>query len=311
MKLSIVATLYQSAPYINEFYDRASASARQLVGEDYEIVLVNDGSPDNSLDLAIRLSEKDLHVVVVDLSRNFGHHKAMMTGLAHTTGEKVFLIDSDLEEQPEWLLTFDEQLINNSCDVVYGVQRQRRGRWFEYWSGKCYYIVFNLLSGLSLTENIVTARLMKRRYVQSLLLHQESEVIIAGLWHITGYDQQSQIINKLSTSQTTYTFRKKMSILVNSVTSFSNIPLIGIFYFGVLISLISLSYTFYLILNWLFFEKPLIGWTSVMASIWLLGGLIISFIGVLGIYLSKVFIETKKRPYTIVKNIHRLCQGAK
>ena len=98
MKLSIVATLYQSADYVIAFHHRASAAARQLVGDDYEIILVNDGSPDNSLDLAVILTEIDDHVVVVDLSRNFGHHKAMMTGLAHATGEQVFLIDSDLEE---------------------------------------------------------------------------------------------------------------------------------------------------------------------------------------------------------------------
>ena len=105
MKLSIVSTLFQSAPYINESYQCVSAAAKRLVGDDYEIVLVNDGSPDNSLDLAIRLTEQDPHVVV-DLSRNFGHHKAMMTGLAHSKGELVFLIDSDLEEEPEWLETF-------------------------------------------------------------------------------------------------------------------------------------------------------------------------------------------------------------
>jgi len=103
MKLSIVATLYQSEPHIVEFHQRASAAAKQLVGEDYEMVLVHDGSPDNSLDIAIRLTETDSHVVIVDLSRNFGHHKAMMTGLAHSKGELVFLIDSDLEEEPEWM----------------------------------------------------------------------------------------------------------------------------------------------------------------------------------------------------------------
>jgi putative glycosyltransferase len=92
MMLSIVATLYQSAPHITEFHQRASAAAKELVGEDYEIVLVNDGSPDNSLDIAVNLVEIDGHVVVIDLSRNFGHHKAMMTGLAHAKGERIFLI---------------------------------------------------------------------------------------------------------------------------------------------------------------------------------------------------------------------------
>jgi putative glycosyltransferase len=304
MKLSIVATLYQSAPYIAEFHARSSRVAKQLAGEEYEIVLVNDGSPDSSLDLAVQLTNTDSHVVVVDLSRNFGHHKAMMTGLTHTKGAQVFLIDSDLEEEPEYLIAFDRQMQNECCDVVYGVQEQRKGRWFERWSGQWFYRIFKFITGLSLPENIVTARLMTRRYVDALLRHEEREIFIAGLWQITGFDQQAQVVQKKNTSSTTYTFRKKMSLLVNSVTSFSNAPLVSIFYTGISTSLLSFIYIAYLIIHWIFFSKPLSGWTSVMASIWLLGGLIISFIGMVGIYLSKIYSETKRRPYTIVRKIY-------
>lgn len=304
MKLSIVATLYQSAPYINTFHERASAAARQVVGDDFEIVLVNDGSPDNSLDLAIKLTERDSHVIVVDLSRNFGHHKAMMTGLAHAKGERVLLIDSDLEEEPEWLLNFAEQMDRDRCDVVYGIQERRKGNWFERWSGQWFYRFFKALTGLELPENVVTARLMTRRFVDALLRHEEREVFMAGLWHITGFDQRSHIIRKHNTSETTYTVRRKMSLLVNSVTSFSNAPLVSIFYIGVSISLFALSYIAYLVTHWMFLSKPMSGWTSVMASIWLLGGMVISFIGVVGIYLSKIFSETKQRPYTIVRQIY-------
>lgn len=304
MKLSIVATLYQSAPYIAEFHQRASAAARQLVGDDYEIVLVNDGSPDISLDLAVQLAECDGHVVVVDLSRNFGHHKAMMTGLAHATGERIFLIDSDLEEDPEFLLSFAAQMQDEQTDVVYGVQEKRKGNWFERWSGLWFYRLFKLLTGQALPENIVTSRLMSRRYVDALLRHKEREVFMAGLWHITGFVQWPQVVKKHSTSKTTYNFRRKMSLIVNSVTSFSNAPLISIFYIGISISLFAVFYIFYLGVHWMFFAKPLSGWTSVMASIWLLGGMIISFIGVVGIYLSKIFSETKQRPYTIVRQIY-------
>ena len=304
MKLSIVATLYETAPYINEFYRRTRAAAQQLAGDDFEFILVNDGSPDNSLGLAVELTAQDAHVVVVDLSRNFGHHKAMMTGLAQANGELVFLIDSDLEEEPEWLLSFAQQMKQEQCDVVYGVQMSRKGNWFERWSGKLFYRFFTVLTGLALPENVVTSRLMTRRYVEALLSHQEREVFLAGLWHITGFDQRAQLIKKKSTSQTTYNFRKKMSILINSVTSFSNAPLAGIFYVGIAISLIASAYTGYLVAHWLFLAKPLSGWTSVMASIWLLGGIAISFIGVIGIYLSKIFSETKRRPYTIVRQVY-------
>jgi putative glycosyltransferase len=304
MKLSIVATLYQSAAHIPEFHRRASAVARQLAGDDYEILLVNDGSPDNSLDLAVGLTRDDGHVIVVDLSRNFGHHKAMMTGLAHSRGERVFLIDSDLEEDPEYLLSFTRQMESDHCDVVFGIQERRKGDWFERWSGYWFYRCFALLTGLTLPPNIVTARLMTRRYVDSLLLHEEREVFMAGLWHITGFDQRAQAIRKHSKSQTTYTLRRKMSLLVNSVTSFSNAPLVSIFYVGLAISLLAVVYICYLVLHWLSVAQPLSGWTSVMASIWLLGGMIISFIGVVGIYLSKIFSETKQRPYTIVRQIY-------
>ena len=304
MKLSIVATLYQSAPYIAEFHQRASVAARRLVGDDYEIVLVNDGSPDNSLDLAVQLSESNVHVVVVDLSRNFGHHKAMMTGLAQSKGDRVFLIDSDLEEEPECLIAFDEQMLCDHCDVVYGVQVQRKGSWFERWSGQWFYRFFKALTGLALPENVVTARLMTRRYVDALLRHEEREVFMAGLWLITGFVQRPQTVKKHCTSETTYTFRKKMSLLVNSVTSFSNAPLVSIFYIGISISLFASFYIAYLLIHWIFLAKPLSGWTSVMASIWLLGGMVISFIGVVGIYLSKIFSETKQRPYTIVRQIY-------
>jgi len=304
MRLSIVATLYQSAPYINEFYARSSAAAKMLVGEDFEIILVNDGSPDNSLDLAVKLTEQDSHLIVVDLSRNFGHHKAMMTGLAHAKGNAVFLIDSDLEEDPEWLLSFEEQLKQEHCDVVYGVQKHRKGDWFERWTGQWFYRLFKILTGIALPDNIVTSRLMTRRYVNALLSHQEREVFLGGLWYITGFDQRSQVIKKHNTSKSTYTFRKKMSLFVNSITSFSNAPLTIIFYIGISISLFALAYIIYLVTCWLFFVKPMSGWTSVMASIWLLGGMIISFIGVIGIYLSKIFSETKQRPYTIVRQVY-------
>jgi putative glycosyltransferase len=304
MKLSIVATLYQSSPYISAFYQRVSATAKQLVGEDYEIVLVNDGSPDDSLNLAVLLTESDFHVIVIDLSRNFGHHKAMMTGLSHTKGERVLLIDSDLEEEPECLISFADQMQSQRCDVVYGAQEKRKGDWFERWSGQLFYRFFKILTGLALPENIVTARLMTRRYVDALLRHEEREVFMAGLWHITGFDQRPLIVKKHSTSETTYTFRRKMSLLVNSITSFSNAPLVGIFYIGVSILLVTVFYIGYLAINWLFLAKPLSGWTSVMASIWLLGGMVISFIGVVGIYLSKIFSETKQRPYTIVRQIY-------
>lgn len=304
MKLSIVSTLYQSTPYIDDFYKRIIAIAKQLVGDDFEIIFVNDGSPDNSLELAIKISQIDSKVTVIDLSRNFGHHKAMMTGLTYAKGSQIFLIDSDLEEEPEWLSIFSHEMASKQCDVVYGIQGKRKGNWFERWSGQLFYYCFKAISGISLSENITTARLMTQRYVKALISHEEREVFIAGLWQITGFSQCPVLVKKHSSSISTYTLSKKISLVINSVTSFSNRPLIGIFYVGIFISFFSSLYIVYIILYWSMAAGSVSGWTSVMASIWLIGGMVISFIGIVGIYLSKIFIETKRRPYTIVRHIY-------
>lgn len=305
MRLSIVATLYQSAPHVAEFHARITAAARELVGEDYEMVFVNDGSPDNSLELAMRIADADRHVVVVDLSRNFGHHKAMMTGLAQASGDQVFLIDSDLEEEPEWLLPFAQQLQQEGADVVYGIQSMRRGGFFERATGSLFYRVFRLLTGVSQPDNIVTARLMTKRYVDALVAHRERELNIGGLWVITGFKQASQSVVKHAHSETTYTFSRKLSHFVNAVTSFSNLPLVLTFYAGLLISASAIVFIVYLAIKYFFVATPPGGYTSIVASIWLFSGLIIFFMGVQGIYISKIFSEVKQRPYTIIRGIYR------
>lgn len=304
MKLSIVATLYQSAPYIKEFYERASLASKQLAAEDYEIILVNDGSPDNSLGLAVLLTESDPNVTVIDLSRNFGHHKAMMTGLMHSRGDLIFLIDSDLEEEPEWLLDFAKVRDSEEADVVYGRQRSRKGKLLERWSGQIYYLTLKWLCNIDHPVNIVTARLMSRRYVNALLRFREREMVISCLWVITGFKQSEVLVNKHSTSKTTYSFVSKLASFSNVVTSFSTFPLKLVFYLGVILFIVSLVYSSFLLINRLFLAQPVDGWTSVMVSVWMLGGLVISFIGIIGIYLSKVYTESKQRPYTIVRQIY-------
>ncbi|MDR3364253.1 MAG: glycosyltransferase family 2 protein [Clostridiales Family XIII bacterium] len=306
MKLSVVATLYKSAPYIDEFVRRASVSAKGFAGEDYEIILVNDGSPDDSVGKAVALLENgDGHLVIVDLSRNFGHHKAIMTGLAQAGGEYVFLIDSDLEEEPEWLAPFAEEMRETGCDVVYGVQQARKGRWFERRSGGFFYRFFNRVTKLDIPENLVTARLMKRRYVEALLLFTERELFLAGIWHIVGFDQRRMAVLKHSSSETTYSFRMKVSILVNAVTSFSNAPLIFLFNAGALVTAAAVAYTIYLVLKRFAIDAPLEGWTSIMAAVLLLGGLNLMFLGGVGLYVSKIFSEVKNRPYTIIRDVYR------
>ena len=180
MDLSIVSSLYYSAPYIEVFYRRTTATAKKI-GKDYEIIFVNDGSPDHSRELAIEITKNDPHVQLIDLSRNFGHHKAIMTGLMHARGDLVFQIDVDLEEEPEMLEAFYQELIKTQADVVYGVQDKRKGGFFEKVFGGLFYRVFNFLSDVNMPPNLLMARLMTRGYVDALLLHKEYELDLGGL----------------------------------------------------------------------------------------------------------------------------------
>ncbi len=304
MDLSIVTSLYCSEPHLREFHRRASDAARAVAGS-YELVLVNDGSPDDSLAVALALQASDPHVVVVDLSRNFGHHRAMMTGVALATGERIFLLDCDLEEPPELLGEFDACMRANDCDLVYGVQEQRKGHWFERVSGDAYYRLFNLLSSAPGPRNIVTARLFTRRMQQALLQYGEQVSWMDGLFALAGFRQVGIPVVKGSKGVSTYTLRRKMKLFVDSITDFSEVPLHLIFYAGFLVSLLSGAYISYLLVRKLFFGISVDGWTSVIVSLWFLGGVTILFLGVIGIYLSKIFVETKRRPLTVVRQVYR------
>ena len=301
MELSIVTTLFYSSPYINEFYNRISKSVKKIT-DDYEIIFVNDGSPDNSLEIAVDLYKKDQKVRVIDLSRNFGHHKAIMTGLRFAKGDKIFLINCDLEEAPENIREFYRKLSENpDFDVIYGIQEVRKGGYFNKIIGEIFYIVLNLLSNLTLNSKMAFSRLMTRQYVKNLLKFRESELFLPGLWDLTGYKHDTITISAYHKGRTSYTLNKKLALIVNAVTSFSDKPLIYIFYIGILISFISGLFGFYFVFRKVILGDVLTGWTSLILSLWFIGGLLILFIGTIGIYLSKVFIETKRRPYTIIK----------
>jgi putative glycosyltransferase len=300
VRLSVVTSMYRSASFLEEFY-RRTVKAISAISSSYEIVLVNDGSPDDSLDIALRLRERDPRVRIVDLSRNFGHHKALMTGLARAAGELVFLLDCDLEEDPEWLLRFHELMTRSGADVVYGVQSARKGDLFERATGALFFGIFNKLLAEPIPHNVVTARLMTRRYVAALVAHRDRELCLAGLWVITGFDQRPLDVVKRSRPGSSYTTRRRISALVNAVTSFSNRPLVYIFYIGMAVMLLSAFQAGWLVYRSVTHGIGVPGYASVMVSIWFLGGLTIFCLGIIGIYLAKVFSESKDRPYTIVR----------
>jgi putative glycosyltransferase len=303
VKLSIVTTLYGSAPYLPEFHRRCTAAAAELT-DDFEIVLVHDGSPDDSLAVALELHARDPRVRVVDLARNFGQHKALLTGLEHARGDLVFCLDSDLEEDPAWLVDFHRTMQESGADVVFGVQRTRKGGLFERLSGSLYYALFRLLSSYPVPPNQAAARLMTRRYVRALVAHRDQEVYLAGLWAITGFEQIAVPVDKADKGHSSYSLRRKLGLMLSSVTSFSNVPLVLIFYLGMTVTVVSVGAATAALVSKLFFIDFDVGWPSLIISVWLLGGLTFMCLGIIGMYLSKIFVETKDRPLTVIRHIH-------
>ena len=303
LRLSVVTSLYKSADFIDQFHRRVSDAAAKVT-PDWELIMVNDGSPDDSLPIAIALHRRDPRARVVDLSRNFGHHKALMTGLAYARGDLVFVIDSDLEEDPAWLPVFYDAMTSSGAEAIYGVQRSRKGGWFERIGGALFYRVFNKLLTHPFPPNIVTARLMTRRYVDALVQHRDQEVSLAGLCTITGFEQRPLTVDKGTRGDTSYGLRRRISAFVTAITSFSNRPLLYIFQLGVGVILLSIVAGIVLMYQSMTGRIGVPGWASIMVSIWFLGGVMIFCVGVIGIYLAKVFTETKDRPYTIVRQIY-------
>ena len=308
MQLSIVTTLYHSANYLPQFHRRIRETAQQIT-DDYELILVNDGSPDDSLAIALSLQQHDPHLVIVDLARNFGHHPAGLAGLAIARGDFVFMIDSDLEEPPECLLEFWHDLQRQpDIDVLYGVQRQRAGNTWAARLGGGFYWLFNALSDIALPHNLLTVRLMRRRFVEAILQCPEKNLFLAGIMAWAGFTQQAKPVVKTPKQTSTYTFGKRCALLLTSLTTFSSNPLRGIIVLGmVLLGFVTL------LTLWLGWRALRSGEDSAwMMALWGLNALLLCVLlvalGIVGLYLANVYDEVKNRPRVLIKHIYRACR---
>jgi putative glycosyltransferase len=303
VKLSIVTTLYQSATTIGEFYRRAIRAA-EAVTDEIEIVMVNDGSPDSSLELAVALHKSDPRVIVVDLSRNFGHHKALMTGLAYATGDLVFLLDSDLQEQPEALAAFYERLSKGDCDVIYGFQAQRSGGLFERITGAVYYSLLDMLTDDKIPRNHMTIRLMTRAYVHAVVSHRDQEFVISQLFSMSGFRQVGLPTIKAPAVTRSYSLRGRIKLFVKHVTTTSTRLLFLIFFLGLALSCLAAAVIVYYLFRYIVFGVGVSGFTSLIVSLWFFGGLLTLILGILSLYIANILVETKRRPYTVVRQVY-------
>lgn len=306
--LSVVATMYRSEVFIEEFCDRISRAAAAITA-DFEIVLVNDGSPDGSLACAKALADRNPAIVVVDLSRNFGHHAAILAGLEVARGGWIYLTDIDLEEQPEWLATFWNAAQDEGHDVVYGVQKERIGSFASNLLGSTFWRVLNASSVVRIPANQMTCRIFSSQYRDALLSVGDKVIYLGALFPWAGFGQKSLELVKTprrAGTRSTYSLVRKLRQTVDSLTSFTASPLVFFFFVGLAIWIGSVIYGGWLVLIRMIWPDAILsGFTAIMFSIWFLGGLMLLGIGVVGLYVSKLFQEVKDRPRYIIRSISR------
>jgi putative glycosyltransferase len=271
MHLTVVAHVYNCSAAIREFHREVRAAAAEIA-VNFEIVFVNDDSPDDSLEAARALVAEDDCVRVVDLSRTYGYDKAILTGLAHASGDLIFTAGYILPQSCQCLVPFHQRMRDSGADSVYAANAP----------GEC--------------------RLMSRPFLDSLLRLRDREVHLPGLYAAIGYKQEAMAAPSLPLRRGRV---RRWTAALESVAAYNTVPLVVISQLGTAIFVLSLAAGLGLIVDRLFFQRFLPGWPSLIVSIWVLGGLILFCLGVVALYLSKIFVETKDRPDTIVREVLR------
>jgi putative glycosyltransferase len=296
--------MYCSAPYVEEFCARIAAEATAIAGHDYEVVLVNDGSPDDALNVALTEQKKNPRIRVVDLSRNFGHHPAIITGLRQARGDYVFLIDIDLEEPPELLGEFWHTLNSEAdIDVVGGIQVVRLGTATERYAGDFAWRLMRKMSSTDLPVNTLIARIMTRRFIDALMNYDEKLIFFSAICADMGFQQRFIPVQKTDTSETTYTLPRKLKLMFNGITATSTRPLLlSLFVSLGLAAITALIGIYVMVTSVLGFPLP--GWAPIVLAVTAATTILTCLQGIHGIYLAHLFTEVKGRPVAIVRKIH-------
>jgi dolichol-phosphate mannosyltransferase len=305
--VSVVSPVYQEEQGIEEFHRRLAATLTTLEPDfDCEIVYVNDGSTDRSLELLQTIAAEDHRVRVVDLSRNFGHQVALSAGVDHARGDAVVVIDSDLQDPPEVIPEMIERW-RKGFKVVYGVRVSRAGETrFKVWTSKVYYGLVDRVSEVPLPREAGDFRLLDRAVVDVLARMPERNRYVRGMVAWAGFAQCAVEYERdpRYAGDTKYTLRKMLHLAFDGITSFSDRPLRLATQLGLLVMAVAFAFAAWVIVASIVDpDGGGRGWPSLMAVVALLGGIQLLCIGVLGEYIGRIYRETKARPLYVVSEV--------
>ncbi len=302
--ISVVAPAYNEQEVIEEFCRRVISVLAGLSCS-YEIVLVNDGSTDRTLELMHELHRKDPLVTVVDLSRNFGKEIALTAGLDHTCGEVVVVLDADLQDPPELIPKMLEGW-REGYDVVYGVRSQRDGEtWVKKASASAFYRLIQRVSRVRIPRDTGDFRLMTRRAICEMGKLREHHRFMKGLFAWIGFPSKPIYYRRdpRAAGETKWNYWNLWNLAVEGITSFSIAPLKVATYAGLCVAFLSLLYAGGVIWKTLMYGDPVRGYPSLMVVVLFLGGVQLISVGVLGEYIGRIFNEVKMRPLYLVNRI--------
>lgn len=305
----MVVPVYGSADILPHTYERLTAVLRGLDGLDYEIIFVNDHSPDRALDVLRGLARADERVRVISLSRNFGHQVAISAGLDAASGDAVVTIDDDLQDPPEVIVDMIAKW-REGHGVVYGQRMERKGEGsFKRSSAALFYRLLSWLSETPLPLDTGDFRLLDRKAADALRRMREESRYIRGMVAWLGFEQCAVQYSRdpRFSGKGNYTLRKLMRLASDGIVSFSSKPLLLAGRFGAFVTALGFLYSVYLLVNKLLHPDAVLqGWTSVVVIVLFLGGVQLMSIGLLGSYIARIFYETKRRPLYLVSEVHNL-----
>jgi polyisoprenyl-phosphate glycosyltransferase len=304
-QLSVVVPCFNESECINEFYRRASAACQAADLVAYEIVFVNDGSTDGTLDILQKIQASDDRVRVVDLSRNHGHQLASTAGLTVARGEMVLLIDADLQDPPELLGEMIE-LLEQGADVVYGRRMRRHGETlFKRCTAALFYRLLYRSSKVVIPLDTGDFRLMRRHVVEILNQMSESHRFIRGLVAWTGFDQVELPYERdpRYAGSTKYPFLKMLNFSIDAFTAFATAPLRYVFLAALLAMVVAGAMLGWTVYSY-FFLEAVEGWASLMAVFLFFTSVQLLSLAVIGEYVGRIFIEAKKRPTFVIRKIY-------
>ncbi len=301
MAYSVVIPVFNEEENILELYRRLTA-VMQGLGGSYEIILVDDGSTDGSFPRLKALHEQDPRIKALRLSRNFGHHLALTAGLDHAKGEAVILMDADLQDQPEEIPKLVEKS-REGYDVVYGVRKNRKESLPRRIAASLFMATMNRMAGSAHFATGGVFRVMSRQVRDELQKCRESSRYLTGLVGWLGFNQVGVEVEHGAryAGETKYSLWRLIKLSLNTITSFSYLPLQLATYLGLLTAVISVSWGAYIVYRWMFFGVPVTGFTSTIVAILLIGSVQLIVLGLIGEYVGRVFTETQGRPLYVVR----------